>query len=186
MKFKKLLMFIGIILLLIFVIVLGWLVIKNKNAEKDEIKEIIPEEEISTEQIRQTIVTLYFMSKNEGTLQPEARQIDAKLLIENPYEILINMLLEGPKNEQLIELIPQGTKLNSAEIKNDIVYIDFSSEFINEQTLGEKQEMMIINSILKTLSELNEVDGIKIIIDGKENMSFQDNEVSFNTIFYIE
>ena len=96
------------------------------------------------------------------------------------------MLLEGPKNEQLIELIPQGTKLNSAEIKNDIVYIDFSSEFINEQTPGEKQEMMIINSILKTLSELNEVDGIKIIIDGKENMSFPDNEVSFNTIFYIE
>lgn len=182
---KKILIYIGVIFALIFVIILGWLVSVNKNAENN-INEIVPQEEISDNQLRQTIITLYFMNKETGELEPEARQIDAKLLLENPYEIILNKLLEGPKNDNLIGIIPEGTKINKIEIKDEIVYIDFSDNFINEQTLGEKQEKLIINSILKTLIELNEVNGIKILINGKENLGFPDNEVNFNEIFYLE
>lgn len=182
---KKILIYIGVIFALIFVIILGWLVSVNKNAESN-INEIIPQEEISDNQLRQTIITLYFMNKETGELEPEARQIDAKLLLENPYEIILNKLLEGPKNDNLIGIIPEGTKINKIEIKDEIVYIDFSDNFINEQTLGEKQEKLIINSILKTLVELNEVNGIKILINGKENLGFPDNAVNFNEIFYLE
>ena len=96
------------------------------------------------------------------------------------------MLIEGPKNEQLMGLFPEGTKVNNVEIKEGIVYIDFSEEFINEQKLGEEQEKKIINSILKTLLELSEVNGIKILIDGEENMCFPDEAVKFNDIFYAE
>ena len=186
MKGKKLLMYIFIILALIFVIVLGWLVSVNKNTGKNEIQEIVPEEEISNTQLRQTIITLYFMNKEKGELEPEARQIDARMLLENPYEVLVNMLIEGPKNDNLIGIIPQGTKINNIEIKEGIVYIDFSDDFINEQTLGEDQEKMIINSILKTLVELSEVNGIKILINGEENSCFPDEAVNFNEIIYAE
>lgn len=182
---KKILIYIGVILALFFVIILGWLVSINKNAENN-INEIIPQEEISDNQLRQTIITLYFMNKETGELEPEARQIDAKLLLENPYEIILNKLLEGPKNDNLIGIIPEGTKINKIEIKDEIVYIDFSDNFINEQNLGEKQEKLIINSILKTLVELNEVNGIKILINGEDNLGFPDNEVNFNEIFYLE
>lgn len=182
---KKILIYIGVIFALIFVIILGWLVSVNKNAENN-INEIIPQEEISDNQLRQTIITLYFMNKETGELEPEARQIDAKLLLENPYEKILNKLFEGPKNENLIEIIPEGTKINKIEIKDEIVYIDFSDNFINEQTLGEKQEKLIINSILKTLIELNEVNGIKILINGEDNLGFPDNAVKFNEIFYLE
>ena len=64
MKGKKILMYVGIILALIFVVVLGWLVSVNKNAEKNGVQEIVPEEEISNTQLRQTIITLYFMLVN--------------------------------------------------------------------------------------------------------------------------
>ena len=184
MKIKKILMYVGIILGLIFVILLGWLV--NINKEINEDNEIIPEQEISDTQLRQTIVTLYFYGKESAKLEPEARQIDARELLNNPYQILINLLIEGPKNEELLKLIPDGTKLNNIEIKDQIVYIDFSEEFIKEQNLGEEQEKLIINSILKTLIELNEVNGIKILINGEENKSFPDNEVSFNEEFKME
>ena len=186
MKLKKILLYVGIILGVALVIYLGWLVMVNKNSEKNEVQEIIPEEEISNVQLRQTIITLYFMEKQTGELQPEARQIDARLLLENPYQVLINMLIEGPKNEQLMGLFPDGTKVNNVEIKEGIVYIDFSKEFINEQKLGEEQEKKIINSILKTLLELSEVNGIKILVDGEENMCFPDEAVKFNEIFYAE
>jgi len=184
MKIKKILMYVGIILGLIFVILLGWLV--NINKEINEDNEIIPEQEISDTQLRQTIVTLYFYGKESAKLEPEARQIDARELLNNPYQILINLLIEGPKNEELLKLIPDGTKLNNIEIKDQIVYIDFSEEFIKEQNLGEEQEKLIINSILKTLIELNEVNGIKILINGEEDKSFPDNEVSFNEEFKME
>ena len=183
---KKILIYIGIILGIIFVVDLGWVVSVNKDTGKNEIQEIVPEEEISSEQLRQTIITLYFMDKDKGELEPEARQIDARLLLEKPYEILVNMLIEGPKNENLIGIIPQGTKINNIRIKEGIVYIDFSDHFINEQTLGENQEKMIINSILKTLVELREVNGIKILINGEENSCFPDEAVKFNKIFYLE
>lgn len=186
MKIKKILMFIGIILGIIFVVILGWLVSVNKNAEENIINEITPAEEISNSQLRQTIITLYFMDKEKGELEPEARQIDVKLLLENPYELLINMLIEGPKNESLIGIIPQDTKINKIEIKNGIAYIDFNDYFINEQNLGEKQEKIIINSILKTLIELKEVNGIKILINGAEDSSFPDGAVNFNEVFYLE
>ena len=186
MKGKKILMYIGILFILIFIIILGWLVSVNKNTEENKIQEIIPEEEISDDQLRQTIITLYFMNKETGELEPEARQIDARLLLENPYKELINMLIEGPKNEQLIGVIPQGTQINNIEIKEGIVYIDFSDNFIKDQELGEKQEKIIINSILKTLVELKEVNGIKILINGEENLCFPDEAVKFNDIFYAE
>lgn len=183
---KKILIYIGIILGIVFVVFLGWLVSVNKNAEKNKIQEIIPEEEISQAQLRQTIITLYFMNKEKGELEPEARQIDVRLLLENPYELLVNMLIEGPKNEILTGVIPQGTKINKIEIKEGIVYIDFSDDFIKEQTLGENQEKIIINSILKTLVELREVNGIKILINGEENLCFPDEAIKFNEVFYLE
>lgn len=186
MKIEKLLMFMGIILGIIFVVALGWLVSVNKEAENNKLNEIVPAEEISNSQLRQTIITLYFMNKEKGELEPEARQIDVRMLVENPYEVLVNMLIEGPKNENLIGIIPRDTKINKIEIKDDIVYIDFNDYFIKDQNLGEVQEKMIINSILKTLIELKEVNGIKILINGEENSSFPDGAVIFNEIFYLE
>lgn len=186
MKSKKILMFIGIFLGLILVIGLGWIVNVNKNIQEGKINEIIPEEEISNKQLRQTIITLYFMDKEKGELEPEARQIDAKILLNNPYEVLIKLLIEGPKNEQLIGIIPRDTKINKIEINEGIVYIDFNEYFIKEQNLGEKQEKTIINSILNTLVELKEVNGIKILINGKEGLAFPDGEVDFSKIFYLK
>ena len=157
----------------------------EKNKEKNNV-EIVPEQEITEEQLRQTIITLYFFGKNSLKIEPEARKIDAKKLLENPYQTLINLLIDGPKNEELIKLIPEGTKLNNIEIKNNIIYIDFSEEFIKGQNLGKEQENIIIESILKTLTELNEVNGIKVLIDGKENQEFSDGEIKFDEIFYLE
>ena len=184
MKIKKILMYVGIIFGLIFVISLGWIV--NMNKEIQENNEIVPEQEISDDQLRQTIATLYFFGKESAKLEPEARQIDVKLLIDNPYKTLVNLLIEGPKSEGLLKLIPDQTKLNNIEIKEGIVYIDFSDEFIKEQNLGESQEKIIINSILKTLIELNEVNGIKILINGEENKSFPDNGVTFSEAFKLK
>ena len=185
MKNKKIIMYLIIIFIILIILFIGFLIYKN-TINKNKILEYIPEEEITDKQLRETIITLYFMNTDTGELMAEARKIDVKELLENPYKKIINLLIEGPKNERLIKLIPENTKLNNAEIINNIVYLDFSSEFINEQFLGEEHEKKIINSIINTLTELNEVNGIYITINGEKNLGFPDNNIKFNNIFIRE
>lgn len=178
---KKRVLIVGIAIALIVAIIAGvYFFIKNKE-EENEITEYIPEQEISEEQLRQTIVSLYF--KNENALMPEARLVDVKELIDNPYEKIINMLLEGPKNENLQKTIPDGTKLNKVERQGEILIIDFSEEFISNHSGGEQEEKLTLQSIVKTVTELTEINGIKIKINGEENKEFKDEKIKFNQIF---
>lgn len=187
MKNKKLIMYASIILIVVILIGVGYFIYNNiKNKDKENILEYTPEQEITEEQLRQTVVTLYFLDPDNYELVPEARQIDSKALINNPYEILINLLIEGPKNEKLMKLIPEDTKLNSAQIKGNVLYIDFSEEFISEQNLGQQQEELILKSIVNTVTELTEINKVTILIDGEENKGFPDNGVIFDKIFVRE
>lgn len=187
MKNKKIIMYVGIILIVLILLGVGYVIYNNVKKNKEEvIYEYTPQEEITEEQLRQTVITLYFLNPDTYELAPEARQIDAKELIENPYELLINLLIEGPKNEKLLKLIPENTKLNSAQLKDNILYIDFSEDFIKEQTLGEEQEELIVKSIVHTVTELTEINKVAILIDGKEDLGFPDGELMFNKVFTRE
>mgnify|MGYP004594176425 FL=1 len=184
MKNRKIIMYIFIIIFILIILGVGYIVYKkSKNQDKNKYQEYIPQEEITDEQLRQTIITLYFMNVENGKIMPEARRIDAKKLIKEPYKELIELLIEGPKSEKMAKLIPDGTKLNKIEIKNDCIYIDFSEDFIKEQKLGKEQEELIIKSIVNTVTELKEINSVVILIDGKENQQFPDGEINFKEAF---
>ena len=152
-----------------------YLYIINRE-EEIPISEIQPQEEISDEQMRQTIVTLYYQNKETKELIPEGRIVDAKTLYTDPYATLVNLLISEPKNENLKSTIPTDTKILKAELKGDIVYIE------NHQN-GLDDENATIYSIVNTLTELNEVSGVKILVNGKENKSFKDEVISFKDPF---
>lgn len=173
-----------IIAVLVTLIIIGLFCIlffnKREGTELNGItEEYTPAEEITEEQIRQTIVTLYYNQKETNTLMPEARLIDVKLLAENPYETLLNLLISGPKNDKLESCIPEGTVLKSAELRNDVVYLDLSKEFVENHVGGEDKEKQTIDAIVNTLTELNEVKSVRILIEGEENLAFKDEIINF-------
>lgn len=175
-----------IIILIIIVIIcigVGIFLFFNNKPKEEEIQEYQPQEEISEEQERQTMVSLYFVNKTTRTLEPEARLIDVKELINNPYTTLINLLIEGPKNENHEKTIPDGTTLLNSSLEGDVLKLDFSQEFINNHVGGMEEEQNTINSIVNTLTELTEVNSIKILINGEENKSFNDGEINFTQNF---
>lgn len=187
MKNKKLIMYVSIILIVAILIGVGYFIYNNiKNKNNEIISEYIPQEEITEEQLRQTIITLYFLDIENYKLVPEPRKIDSKELIKDPYKVLINLLIEGPKNEKLIKLIPEGTNLISAEIKDNILFINFSKEFINEQNLGKEQEELILKSIVNTVTELTEINKVAFLIEGEQDKGFPDNGVIFDKLFIRE
>lgn len=175
MKNKK----IGIIFFTAFIILLigGFFAIRYvKNKEKETVvEEYVPEEEITEEQVRQTIVSLYFPNKETNELNPEARLIDIKEIMNNAQEKLISLLVEGPKNEKNKKVIPEGTKLNKSYFEGDCVVLDFSSEFLNYNKEEENAKENLMDCIVNTLTELTEVNKVKILVNGNENAEF--NEV---------
>lgn len=172
-----------IIILTVIIIVLGIMLYFYFTNEKTVSAEYQPEEEITNEQMRQTIVSLFYKNKDTNELMPEGRVIDSKELLENPYKKLVELLIETPKNEKLESVIPEGTKVNNAKIEGDIVYIDLSKEFIENHIGGQEEETLTIYSIVNTLTELTEVNSVKILIDGKENEKFKDGKINFSEPF---
>lgn len=168
--------------LIIAIIAVGIYLWMQNTGEVQE-NEIEPEAEITEEQMRQTIVTLYYQNKDTKELMPEGRMIDAKELLTDPYATLVNLLIETPKNEKLQSAIPEGTRVLKTELQGNIVYLDLSKEFIDNHPGGEEQENITIYSIVNTLTELNEVEGVKILINGQENQSFKDEKISFSDAF---
>ena len=98
-------------------------------------------------------------------LVTEEKKVDAKDLVDNPYLYIVNLLILGPNSENLQNPIPEGTKVNKAELNGDCVTVDLSQDFLNSS--GTNAIYAIVNSLI----ELKEVNSVKFLIDGEE----QDN-----------
>ena len=159
----KVVIIIVIISILAILIVLNFSTEVVENVENETVIE--PEEEISEEQMRQTAITLYFEDKESMQLVTEEKKVDAKDLVDNPYLYIVNLLILGPNSENLQNPIPEGTKVNKAELNGDCVTVDLSKDFLNSS--GTNAIYAIVNS----LTELKEVNSVKFLIDGEE----QDN-----------
>ncbi len=172
MKNKKIIII--FIILLVIIIVGGYYAIKyvKKQNEETLVEEYIPQEEISNDQLRQTIVSLFFVSKDTNELVPEARLVDIKEIINNPYEKIVNLLIEGPKNEKNERIIPENTKLLKNYMEGDCLILDFSEDLLNYNKEKNGKEN-IQKSLLNSLTQLTEVNKIKILINGKENDEFK-------------
>ncbi len=148
--------------------------LKNKSQKEDELyQDYIPEQEISEEQYRETVVNLYFINKESKEIMAEARAIDARTLSINPYKTLVELLIQGTQNDNLEKIIPDGVKVYDSSIEGGCVIINLSKEILN---IGEDETLKnnIINTIAKTLTELTEVESVSFLIEGEENSVFPD------------
>ena len=173
MKNKKVFFIILIILIIIGITTI--IIIKqngNKENTEEEIQEYTPQEEISDEQMRETIVTLYFLNSETKELKSEGRLINATELLQDPYKTIVQLLIEGPKNSELENVFPENTRLLETKIENNCVTLNFSEEILNYE--NDVQKYNIINSILNSLTQLNEVNSIKILINNETNEDFNE------------
>jgi len=74
------------------------------------------------------------------------------------------MLIDGPSTDGLSAIIPTGTKINKVQLNGDVLEADFSSELTKGISSGQKDQ--IISSITDTVIQLNEVNSVKITVNG--------------------
>lgn len=89
----------------------------------------------------------------------------------------IKLLLEGPNanesNSGCISLIPNGTRLLTAIVKNGIAYLNFSSEF-EKNKVGGAGYLAQVQQIVFTSTEFATVNSVQFLIEGKKKETLGD------------
>ena len=113
------------------------------------------------------MISLYFLNKETHELEKETRLIDSKELIKEPYKKVVNMLIEGPQNEDLEPLMGNNVEVKEISLDKNVLNISFSSNFlenIGDEIIANK----VITAISNTLKEFKEIDSVNIVIDGNQ------------------
>ena len=113
-----------------------------------------------------------FFANAEGTgLEREEMQV--RYSTSMPLEKrVMECLMEGPRDDNHIATIPDGTQLLSVTIRDNICYVNLSSDFINQEIPASPKTM--IYSIVNSISQSTGADMVQFAIDGKNDVSFQD------------
>lgn len=115
-------------------------------------------------------VKLYFATEN-NTLSAEWR--DLKLTDTVPVaESLINELIKGPVTEGLYTTLSPETKLISVEVADGVAYVNMSQGFVEKNKGSADKEFVAVYSVINTLKELPEIDGVQFLIEGKKESGF--------------
>lgn len=165
-----------VIVLVILAVLICGILLFNTNVEV----EYVPETEIEEVDLRKTMITLYFQNAENTELQKESRLIDSKDLLLDPYAELLNMLIEGPQSDFLKKTIPEGTKLLNVELVGNCLQVNLSKEFIENAPNDENERKNCVYSIVNTVTELNEVTSVKILINGEETKGFENIGLDFS------
>lgn len=174
---KKIIYFVAILMCVVLVI---FAILKNTKQVDLEttMTEYTPEQEITDSQNRMTIVSLYFWDPASEKLVPEARNIDVKDLVDDPYRKILDMLLQGSENATIGKTIPDGTCVNSVKLEGNNLIIDFNDNFISDREVNSEEQLHIIYSVVDTFLELKEVNSVSFLINGVAVDGMNDKFVS--------
>ncbi len=161
--------------IMLVIIILGIFIVLNTDIET----EYIPEAEIEEQDLRKTIVSLYFKDSKTGGIVEENRLIDSKELLKEPYESLVKLLILGPESSNNEKVIPDNINLIDVKYENGIVVINFDGEF---DKLNQTEKDLIYESIYSTLTKLTEVSDIRIIVNGNDKLKNNENVNNANII----
>ena len=83
---------------------------------------------------------------------------------------LIDALTIGGKKENVIpngfrSIMPSGTKVNDIKLEDGVLIIDFSKDILD---IDKKYEDKMIEALTYTLTSINDIDSIKLLVDGEE------------------
>ena len=165
MKNKNLFPIILLIVVVLIVIVSIATTSIQKTSDKSGLNDYTPEEEINSKELRETIVTLYFLDTTSNTLKSEGKIVDSSELLENPYKTIVQYLIDGPKSNLLSSVFPENIKILSATLDKNCVTLNFSEQLLDVK--DDSQKYNIINSVLNSLAQLTEVNSIKLQVNGE-------------------
>lgn len=115
-------------------------------------------------------VVLYFGDDQAEYLLPEKRilTIEEEASDEMLASSVVSALIAGPENKDLQPTIPTESKLLSLQISEGIASVNFSEEIRTKHPGGSAGETMTMYSLINTLTEIDSIDKVQLLIEGKK------------------
>ena len=128
------------------------------------LEELAGEEMVARAAPEEGTIELYFMKVTDTSFELglETRSVEGRLGARE----LLEELLKGPQDQSLSRIIPEGTRLLDVRVENGIAYADFSAE-ITKGNFGAATEGVLLSSIVWTLTQLEEVEAVQILVEGQ-------------------
>ena len=126
-------------------------------------------------------VNLYFANSAGTALKRERRELTLGLTDSLSYA-MVEALIRGPEQADLLPTIPVGTKINVKFIKDGACYLDLSQEFQKNYIGGETMEQLTIFSLVNSLCGLPGINRVQILIDGRRVETYKFS-VPLNSFF---
>jgi len=140
------------------------------DVEEPEIENEIGEEndEAAMEPGDPIMLDIYFMRVTETSFElgKETREFGTFGGPQVDLEEVMTELLKGPETDDLSRVIPEGTVLRGITLEYGVAYVDLSEELLQAE-VGCEAEAVLVNSIVKTLTQLEEVDSVQILVEGE-------------------
>lgn len=111
----------------------------------------------------QTTLTLYFANSDGTALVKETREVHHSSNI-SMEKLVMEQLIEGPKNSENLATIPPETKLITSSVVDGVCYVNLDNTFQNQD--NSISESVLLYSIVNSLCELSNVERVQISING--------------------
>jgi len=112
-------------------------------------------------------VKLYFSSPESKYLVYEERKIVAFPEITEEVKSILEELIKGPDDSSLSATLPPETEVRAAYIRDNCLYIDFSSSLTDKHPGGTTGELLAVYSIVNTLLDnFPSQSYVQILIEG--------------------
>lgn len=115
----------------------------------------------------------YYYDYQKNELVPVQKNFNATGSQEKAVKLVIESLSIPPEKSELISLIPAYSKIKSVQLQNELCDIVFESSILSEQVNTVSKEAAAVYSIVNTLTELPNIQKVKISIDGKKDPFFK-------------
>lgn len=164
----------------------------NKKTQTDADEDLTPTSSLTMDEEEAAVlnekvpVILYFTDEEQTKLVKEIRYVDIKEAKKGSNalaSIMVKELIAGPKAKGLKSAIAEGTTLRSpVKIDGRVATVDFTKEFVDNHPGGKELAELTIYSVVNSLTELKEVERVRILINGKETKNFK-SQVTLDSDF---
>ncbi len=126
-------------------------------------------------------VTLYFANKlgTQLVTKSESIAVGKSTSLE---KILVETLIKGPSDSNMSQTLPTDLKVLSVSVSDGVCYVNLSSVFITEMVNVSSE--IPIYSIVNTLCLLDNVNSVRIMINGDSTRSYRET-ISLEGAFYF-
>jgi germination protein M len=123
-------------------------------------RQTTPQADLITETVQ-----LYYGDANNEKMVTEERDVSYRSG-EDKYTAVLEELLKGPENEDYTANIPADSKVfGTIKQRNDLI-VNFSGEFNN--FAGSMAEIIGLGSVVNTMTQFEEIERVKILVEGNE------------------